>query len=229
MNEVRADGLVPETILMQSLWQQTRFRSMIESAPKTSVSLPSPPKRDSISSSNSQTIAAPCPLRLGVEFSGFTDLKESERRYAHTFFYGGSWWTVFLQRFPVVDKTENQVLEGREKWGVFLRRSEGSALTRAAIAHQGPNAAGDCITCPTTGSKIPRSVSYFYDQRDAVRTVFKVFNPLVLTDAPIFESKVNDYTETQSWGYRSRDTVVTALDLKAENATVRFSIVLQLV
>lgn len=242
---------------MSSLWQQTRFRSMIESVPATSPMLqkaePSVTQggeqeaviRQASSSSSAvgseddstmMTDRVPtdqthsvvnkmnpaavvetkeqgppiAPLRVGVAFKRVHQLDESQRIYSHTFFYGGSWWTVYMQRFAATGQDD------KEKWGVFLRRSEGQPLTEAATASSYQSVAHhQKVKDPLSGSSVHRSVSYFHDPRKHVRAFFKLYNPMTKSYEPIFESKPNDYAETQSWGYRSREQVLHERDLKA--------------
>jgi hypothetical protein len=171
------------------------------------------------------------PVRIGVQFKHLDKLlnqSDGGRTYSDTFFFGGSWWTLFLQRFPV------QAADEREKWGVFLRRSEGKQLTAMATTSTASLADGSTtVVDPFSGSQVERSVSYYHDRRRQVRAAFKLFNAADKSFEPIFESRPNDFAETQSWGYRSRDHVVSELDVEAlrvngsSSITVRLSLVLR--
>ena len=282
LNEVQNDELVPEAVVMKSLWQQTRFRSTIEALnenhkgsfdtrtklfriPMLNASKQSASRQHSELVETSSENASPnkvskptqlAPVRIGLEFRGFKDLKPDERCYSETFFYAGNWWTAFIQRFPDEEdkKSDNEKDTMPEKWGVFLRRAEGKELTERArrrtsteIHNQEPdddeaaeeeekdNGESDepvVIVYDSLSRKpIQSSVSYYNDRRKAVRALFKIYNPVVKCYEPIFESKANDFAETQSWGYRSRENIVQTRDLINEclEDRIKISVVMTLV
>lgn len=243
---MRAEGHVSETILMQSYWTQTRLRATVEAITPAAVTLdgktaavaPLKPKINPSGqydqqATDSQTTAydtlhhraspeqalSPepsnqppiAPLRFGVEFKDVSQLSEGQRIYSQPFFMGGCWWTAFLQRF------ESASAGGKEKWGLFLRRSEGKALTQVARITDAPGegeASTARVTDPFTRWPVKRSISYYVDRRHKVRAMFRLFNAGVKSYEPVFTSRPNDYGENESWGYRSRECVVSARDLE---------------
>ncbi len=162
-------------------------------------------KRYTVRTEGSQRIA---PLRVGVEMRGVAGLENDQRVYSRIFFYGGSWWSAFMQHFPGVDGPDKPdkvcicvIVCVDVQWGMFLRRSE----------------------------EAPEGVEAEYqDQRPAVDVVFKLFNPAVKCNEPVFESSPNPYAITQSWGYRSREQIYSSKDRDAGVDTVRLTFVLHL-
>lgn len=242
LNEVKDDGFIPETILMTALWKQTRFKSEIENAPENKEAFDASdddpwarsattPVSDGIKTPPNNPVsevAIASPIRIGVEFKEFKDLAENERCYSRTFFYGGSWWSAFLQRFPA---SEDGSKKNAQKWGIFLRRSDGVTIHQLALSESSATA-GQIVTDPLTGSEIVRSVTYYTDRRKTARAVFKLYNPTVKSYEPVFESKINGYQTTQSWGYRSREHVVTEKDLKVADidesaARIRITLIMK--
>jgi hypothetical protein len=210
LSQVREDKIVSDSLLMKCHWEQTKFKRLVENADVTCTSFI---KEDSDPWVGELTNSAEgenpmIPLRVGIEFTDLTNIT-TERVFSEPFFYGGSWWSVFLQRF--------QNDEGLEKWGVFVRRSR----TRQG----GTN--GDESNTKDISSK--QSISVFQDQRAVVNAVFKLFNPWIKTYEPIFESRINGFADTQSWGYRSRENIVTLRHLNSDsNMSLRLTVVIKL-
>ncbi|KAI3629375.1 hypothetical protein MIR68_012580 [Amoeboaphelidium protococcarum] len=235
LHQVKSEGLVDDSVLMSSLWQSTQFRAYIEGG-KVKKNVPATNGASQLD----------VPLRVGVTFPSFQELRAKQRCYSNVFFFAGSWWSCFLQRFPAEEVVEDpgnagmeshtQPQSGEEKWGIFLRRSEGYNITKAAqddanvdISHESlPRSMKDVIIDPLTDTKIDPSVSYYHDNSEQVTASFSVFNPKVKSFEPVFESKVNQFAETQSWGYRSVDHVVTPSDITHNANEVKFSLVMKI-
>lgn len=196
LNVVQEDSIVPENILMTALWLQTRFKACVENSESDGKLFFAQSTSDDNSTPAPNKSSSFPPIRVGLTFINYKSLVDGERSYSNPFFFGGSYWRAFLQRFPQTETNDD--ISTIDKWGVFLRR------------------------CEQDFSVKPMKTQYT-DKRSVSVASFKLYNSMVKVYDPIFESRMNEYAPTQSWGYRSASNIISTEYLNASQAAFEYS------